>query len=200
VSVRRSASGSAVAWLLSCAPIALPSIWPPAEASLGEASRAALSVLPWLAWIGLPGALGSGSAKDSGSITLGTAALAAPPLAAGAAIDLGHGRSGATLAALALLSLAMILMLGFAARRAECGSRSRAFAWAWIALVPGLPILRCALELGGTPSRLATVANASPIAWAWECAGAGPFRIPWAGLAVCLGLFAIAGAPRTSET
>jgi hypothetical protein len=147
----------------------------------------------------LPEAFGSISRRDSGWSTLGTGVLAAPPLAAGAAIDLGHGRSGASLVAVALLSLAMILLLGFAARRAESGSRRRAFAWAWIALVPGLPVLRCALELGRAPRWLATVADASPIAWAWERAGAEAFRIPWAGLAVCFGLLAIAGAPRESE-
>ena len=197
----RSASGSAAAWLLSCAPVALPAIWGPAEASLGEASRAALAVLPWLAWIGLPGAArGEDPGGRRASSTVGTAALAAPPLAAAAAIDLGHGRAPASLLALALSSLAMILLLGFAAARAASGGRSRAFAWAWIALVPGLPLLRCALELGGAPSWLAEVANASPIAWAWLHARTGAFGIPWAGMAVCLGLLAIAGRPRGSET
>jgi hypothetical protein len=100
----------------------------------------------------------------------------------------------------------MILLLAFAAGRAALGERGRAFAWAWIVLVPGLPILRCALEAGGAPAwgsapnLLARLSDASPIAWAWARAGAvdgpGAGRIPWAGLAVCVALLAIAGSPR----
>ncbi len=147
----------------------------------------------------------------SSADSIGTAVLAAPPLAAAVAVDLGHGRPIGWIVGVALASLSMILFLGLAAGSRVPGPRQRLFAWAWIVLVPGLPLLRCALELGGAPAWgsapkwLARFADASPIAWAW--ARASPvdvepvgvengLSIPWAGLAVCLVLLAIAGLPR----
>jgi len=196
--VDRSAAGRTAAWLLSCAPLALPALWAPAEDSLGDASRTALAALPWLAWIGMPRTFGVQDVSGvSSADSIGTAVLAAPPLAAAVGV--------------ALASLSMILFLGLAAGSRVPGPRQRLFAWAWIVLVPGLPLLRCALELGGAPAWgsapkwLARFADASPIAWAW--ARASPvdvepvgvengLSIPWAGLAVCLVLLAIAGLPR----
>jgi hypothetical protein len=207
VSVDRSAAGRTAAWLLSCAPVGLPALWAPAEDSLGDASRAALAVLPWLAWIGLPRAFrNEESPHGSRASSLGTAALSLPPIAAAVAVDLGHGRSVAWLACVAVAGLSMIALLGAAGEGRVPGPRGRAYAWAWIALVPGAPLLRCALELGGAPAWgsapgwLARLADASPIAWAWarastSDAGKGS-PIPWAGLAVCFVLLAIAGLPR----
>jgi hypothetical protein len=179
-------------------------LWAPAENSLGDASRAALAALPWLAWIGMPR---TSDANDvsvvSTADSIGTSALAAPPLAAAVAVDLGHGRPVAWIVCVTLASLAMIFLLGLAAGSRAPGPRQRFFAWVWIVLVPGLPLLRCALELGGAPAWgsaprwLARLADASPIAWVWARANPADVEkglsIPWAGLAVCLVLLAIAG-------
>jgi len=192
--VGRSAVGASGIWLLSCMPVALPALWAPAEGSLGDASRVAIAALPWLAWIGIPwGARAS----------LSTAALAAPPLAAALAVDLGHGRALAALAVVGIASLVMIVLLARAGTAGASAPRARVAAIAWMLLVPGLPLLRAALESGGAPSFgaaprwLAAVADASPIAWAWRCARSGVrddgAAWPWAALAVCIGLVAIRG-------
>jgi hypothetical protein len=202
--VARAAVGASGIWLLSCLPVALPALWAPAEASLGDASRLALAALPWLAWIGIPG---------GGGASWSTAALAAPPLAAALTVDRAHGRPLAGLAVVAVASLVMIGLLAAAGRRTagagENGPRARLAAVAWMLLVPGLPLLRSALESGGAPSFgaaprwLAALADASPIAWAWQCARSGVSdrgSLPWAALAVCVGLLAIRGfAPPVVE-
>jgi hypothetical protein len=141
---------------------------------------------------------------------MGTASLSAPPLVAAMAVDLGRGRPPIGLALVAAASLTMIFLLALSARlaagRSVLGSgKALRFALAWGILVPGLPLLRCTLEAAGAPiwgpapAWLATLADASPIAWAWERAAvlATPDRglFPWAALAVCLALLAISGFP-----
>ncbi len=201
----RGATGLTVAWILSCLPIALPALWEPCALSLGDASRLALAALPWIAWLGLPFPAGENRVERGWSSAL----LAAPPMAAGFAIDRGRGDLLPSLALVAAASLAMILLLAGAAQRAARERRTAVVhALAWIALVPGLPLLRSALELGGAsaygsaPRWLAWLAGASPLAWVWNRArthavAEGGSAVPWAALSVCLALWALSGlAPR----
>jgi len=195
--VDRTAAGASIAWLISCAPVALPAVWHPAEAALGESSRLALAALPWLAWIGAPG--------SSRTSPLGTAALCVPPLAAAFAVDAGHGRALVPLAIVSGAAIAMVVLLGLAARGAAARGSDRIYAIAWLLLVPGLPVLRASLEAGGAPSWgaaprwLTFLSGASPIGWAWSgCASTtpeGPGAGTWAALAVCASLLALAVLP-----
>lgn len=188
------AGGTGCVWILSCLPIALPSLYPPAEISLASASILGLAALPWIAWAGIPW-------RPSAESPVATSALALPPLAAALAIDVGRGAAlQATLLA-ALASVAMIAILGLGARRAASGTRLvHAFDLAWIALVPGLAMLKASLEIGGAPAFgrgpgwLASLAGASPIAWAWR-----PSASPWLAVAVCAVLAVLAGAGRSKE-
>jgi hypothetical protein len=47
--VFRGATGLAFAWVLSCAPLVLPALWPELAEALGDASRTALAAWPWIA-------------------------------------------------------------------------------------------------------------------------------------------------------
>ncbi len=188
------AGGTGCVWILSCLPIALPSLYPPAEISLASASILGLAALPWIAWAGIPW-------RPSSESPVATSALALPPLAAALAIDVGRGAAlQATLLA-ALASVAMIALLGLGAQRAASGTRLvRAFDVAWIALVPGLAMLRAALEIGGAPAFgrapgwLTFLAGASPVAWAYRWPAS-----PWPAVAVCAVLAVLAGAGRSKE-
>jgi len=162
-----------------------------------------LAALPWLAWVGNPYPLPSPKARaDPRENPWGTPLLAAPPLAAALAVDFSRGRALSALWVTAAASLAMLFLLAEASRRAARDPRRRLrFALAWGLCVPGVAGLRAALEIGDgrAPAALARLAGASPIAWAWERAtgDAGGIwdrgAIPWGGLAICVGLFAIAG-------
>ncbi|MFN0007084.1 MAG: hypothetical protein ACKVXR_04180 [Planctomycetota bacterium] len=193
----RGTTGLAAAWVLSCAPLVLPALWPEIALSFGEAPRWALAALPWIAWLGLPGRSGSG--------TLVNAALAAPPIAAGLGSELSRGGDPSRLSIQACAAIGMILALAAAADlAARVPARARAYALAWLALVPGAPLLALCLGLGGAPTYgepadwLVLVARASPLGWiagrASPSAGEGPVLadalVP---VGACLVLLAIAG-------
>jgi hypothetical protein len=170
--------GTGVVWLLSCLPIALGGIDP-------SAPVLALAALPWLAWAGIPW-------RSPGS-AISASALALPPLAAALALDVGRGTPARAGITAALASVAMMLLLALGARRAAvAGGGVRAFDVGWFVLVPGLPLLRCALELGGAPAYgeaprwLAISAGASPLSWSFHSGAA-----PWPALAICVGLLLV---------
>lgn len=198
------AVGLVLVWLLSCLPFALPGLWPPAEVSLGDASRLALAALPWMAWLGVPRT--SGRERDP---WLPEWAVALPPIAAALSIDLARSEERVLLVWTAVSALACMALLSAASRRAARGSRRTGahrmvHALVWLALVPGTPLLASALELAGRPSFgtaprwLALLARASPIGWIWSqtalpSSSAGwAEHIPWAALAVSSGLWAVA--------
>ena len=187
------AGGTGCVWLLSCLPIALPSLYPPAEISLATASILGLAALPWIAWAGIPW-------RDSAERPLATVALALPPLSAALAIDLGRGEALPAALLAALATVAMIGLLGLAASRTSRARLVGASDLAWLALVPGLAMLRVSLEIGGAPTFgrapgwLAFVAGASPVAWAWR-----PSASPWPAIAVCAVLAALARVGRSEE-
>jgi hypothetical protein len=207
--VFRGATGLAFAWVLSCAPLVLPALWPELAEALGDASRTALAAWPWIAWLGLPGRArtpGSAIGASRGSGWIATAALAAPALAAGAGLDLARGVDPRAVATLGLACAASIAALTAAAALASRSpARARAHAMAWLVLVPGTPMLAACLALGGAPSygdppfALAALARASPLGWiAGRALPAAADRPVLAGAAaafgVCLVLLAVAGA------
>ncbi len=178
--------GTAVVWLASCLPIALQAFDP-------SASVLALAALPWLAWAGIPWR----SKEDP----VASSALALPPLAAALALDVARGAPARAAITAAVASVAMILLLALGATRGSTAGRSlRPFDVAWLVLVPGLPVLRCALELGGAPAFgpaprwLSIVSSASPLAWSLRS-----LAPPWSAIAVCAGLLLIAGLGRAEE-
>src|SRR6185369_10519371 len=136
----------------------------PAAISLGASSRVALVALPWIAWLGLPGRTTSGWLAD--------VALALPPIAAGLAFDLSAGRERLELVWITASAVACAAVLAAAGARAAARPRSaNLHAIVWLVLVPGIPMLVAALELGGRPTYgsaprwLEIAARASPIAW-----------------------------------
>lgn len=200
----RGTTGLAAAWVLSCSPLVLPALSSELALSLGDASRLALAALPWIAWLGLPGRAREPDERR-GTGPLATAALAAPPIAAGLGLDLARGGDPLRLATVACASIAMILALACAADlAARVPRRGRTYAAAWFALVPGAPLLAVCLALGGAPTYgepprwLSGIARASPLGWIAACAqpfaGERPvFAGALAALGVSLVLLAIAG-------
>jgi hypothetical protein len=179
-------TGAAIVWIASCLPIALRA-FDPSESVL------ALAALPWLAWAGIPW-----RAKED---PIATSALALPPLAAALALDVSRGAPARVAITAGIASVAMIVLLAFGAVRSSTTRGSfRAFDLAWLVLVPGLPVLRCALELGGAPAYgpaprwLTIAASTSPLAWSLRSAAA-----PWPAIAVCAGLLLISGVGRGEE-
>ena len=200
----RGTTGLASAWVCSCTPLVLPAISSDLALALGDASRLALAALPWIAWLGLP-LRRREPAESRGAGPWATVALSAPPIAAGLGLDLARGGDPRWLATLACAALAMILALAFAADlAARARARSRAHAAAWLAIVPGAPLLAACLALAGAPTYgepsrwLAAIAAASPLGWiaarAPPSAGGEPLLAgALAALGVCLVLLAIAG-------
>ena len=199
----RGATGLAAAWVLSCTPLVLPAISAELADSLGEASRAALAALPWIAWLGLPGRAGK---------PLADAAMAAPPICAGLGLDLARGGDPIRLAFLACASIAILLALATAANlAARDPRRARAYALAWLALVPGAPLLAICLGLGGAPTYgappgwLGWIAGASPLGWILaraspSAAGGTDLASAFAVLGACLVLLAVASVRREART
>ena len=187
------AAGTAAVWLLACLPVALPTFYPPAVISLGTASILALAALPWIAWAGVP--------MRTSESWIGTLALGLPPIAAAFALDVGRGAAAGSTLTAALAFVAMIVLLGFAASRASAvRGPIGVYSIAWFVLVPGLPALRLALELGGAPAYgtapgwLEVAASASPLAWAFH-----PAARPWLPIAVCALLLLVSGIRRAEE-
>lgn len=200
----RGTTGLAAAWLLSCAPLVLPAISAEAALSLGDSSRLALAALPWIAWLGLPGrSREAGERRGRGFLAEG--ALATPPIAAGLGVDLSRDGDPIHLATLAVASIAILLALAFAADlAARVPARARAFAFAWIVLVPAAPLLAACLALGGAPTYgesprwLSAIAGASPLGWIVARAPASAADRPvfagaLAAVGVCLVLLGVAG-------
>jgi hypothetical protein len=199
----RGVTGLAAAWVLSCAPLVLPAISADLSDSLGDASRTALAALPWVAWLGLPG-----RARKP----LVDAAMAAPPICAGLGLDLSRGGDPSRLAVLACASVAILLALATAANlAARDPRRMRAHALAWLALVPGAPLLAICLGLGGAPVYgepprwLGWIAGASPLGWITaraspSAAGGTDLASTFAALGACLVLLAIASVRKEGRS
>jgi hypothetical protein len=159
----RAVSSCAV-WLVSIAPIALAN----AEPWLAGVSRTGLCALPWFLYTSLP--LGAVSGEEDARDVWVWIALALPPLAIAARIDLAAGLAAAWVAGLAATSLACAALLRLAALRCAPDARAaRIHVSAWMAFVIGAPLLRAALERGGepafgaAPSWLALLTRASPL-------------------------------------
>ena len=176
----RREAGTGIVWLLSCLPIALSGFDP-------SSSVLAIAAVPWISWAGVP--------WRSAARPIATSALALPPLAAALALDVGRGTPARTAVLAALAVMTMLLLLGFGALRAAAvRGKLRAFELGWFLLVPGLPALVSALELGGAPTYglaprwLAIAASASPLAWSFRSNAP-----PWPPIAVCVGLLLVSG-------
>jgi hypothetical protein len=154
-------------WLTSIAPLAIPD----AEHWFGGLSRAAFVALPWIAFAGLPRSESARELRRS-SAASAAIALALPPLALGARLDIADGLDAGAVIALSLASVALAVVLWFAAESSARDSvHASRYALAWLVIVPGVPCLCAALErggapsFGGAPSWLAFAARASPLAW-----------------------------------
>lgn len=181
----------ALAWVLSLLPLGLDALTD-GELGVRGASRLGLTLLPWLALAGLP------RARDVRVAASWTAVpfLALPPVALGAALDLG-ARGAGELAWAALAGLALVVLLSWSARR---GGARRAVAWLGLVVLP--PVLCTAFALttaGGTAPPLGAlvwVTERTPLGWAWT--GARPestFPFPVGPLLVALLLCAASLAP-----
>jgi hypothetical protein len=145
-----------------------------------DVSRTALCALPWIVYAGLPRRTAEDDRAPIAS-PWSIVALALPPLALAVRLDLAAGIDRTGVSILAAASLAFALLLGFGAAGSAAGeSSARVHAIAWLALVPGAPLLCAALERGGAsaygsaPGWLAFVAGASPLGWiAREIGAAG---------------------------
>jgi hypothetical protein len=137
------------AFLLALAVPLLEALFPRLELTAG--SLAALALLPWLLVALVPRTRASEAPLGALAFVL---ALALPPLALGAGLDLARGAEPRALALAGGTSL-LVLALWCAAAELAAGARSArgAFAAAWLVLVPGLAVLRFALDF--VPSRVA---------------------------------------------
>lgn len=203
-------SGLVAVWLLSCGPLLIPG----AEAHLAGVSRLALSSLPWVACAGLPRA----STPESGLSWWVILAASLPPLALGLRLDLlaplaplaplANGERGDLVLLFAAILAFTGVLAGAAERAARETSTARLHAILWLALIPGFPLLRAALEWGGEPGfgRIAwldVASDLSPLTWIASRlvapAGREPLtlgpaswpRYPLVPLALCAGLWAI---------
>lgn len=207
------ALGLALMWILSSAPLVAPASW------LGPSglSRSALSVLPWLVAVGLPRSPVStksrflrGTERTPPWIFL---AFALPCAALGLRLDVDSGFDLVEHAYVVGVSLASACALADAATQAARVPRLRALhAIAWIAFIPGFPLVALSLSQGGRPSYgdapawLAGFAGASPVAWLCRrislhgpgaSASVAALAVATLGpLLVCLGLSVIARWPR----
>ncbi len=123
--------------------------------TLARGSLAALALLPWLALAPLPRSLRarapiSPAPADSAFPALREAlyvgALALPPLALGAGLDLARGADASALSAAGAGGwLLLVLWVGAAAHAGRTSRARAAFAWLWFVLLPGAAALRLAL-------------------------------------------------------
>ena len=159
-----------LAWGLSAATLILPETL---ERSLGEGSRLALALLPWIALIGLPlwhsPEQGVGDRVRRGWPVALAAAL--PVLALAGWLDLRAGMGAARLAGVAAFGLPVLVLLGEARHVARPRGRGL-YGGLWFVLVPGAAALAAArgwavsgrLAEGGLEGWLARV---SPLSTAW---------------------------------
>ncbi len=137
--------------------------------TLARGSLAALALLPWLALAPLPRSSGAraplGAAPAAAAFpalreALYVGALALPPLALGAGLDLARGADARVLSATGAGGwLLLVLWVGAAAHAARTTRAQAAFAWSWFVLLPGVAALRLALawvplRAGGAASEL----------------------------------------------
>ena len=134
----------AAAFLLSVL-VPLAEGWFPALPA-ASASGAALALLPWLALATLPRVGAPGDAARAPCEALLAGALALPPLALGAGLDLARGAEPRALAAFAGCAwLALVLWVASAACAVKAARARCVFGALWLALVPGAAALRLAL-------------------------------------------------------
>ncbi len=171
------------AWLLSVLPFLLVRLSGGALEIEG-ASRLGLALLPWLALAGFPrrGDAGPGALRFSGWIPV--VALALPPVALGAALDLQAGGSPLEVLWRAGVGLALVAGLALAADAARDVPRARPWhAGAWLVLVPGSAALCVALTWLGAPGKepvaapLAELFRWNPLVLAHAIAG-GAASVP----------------------
>ena len=187
-----SRAGASLAWALSLAPCVA---WGAARESLGDASRLALVAAVWLALVGLPAA---GGAVEKARAWPRALALALPPAACAAWLDLRAGHAPEALGLTAIGALALFAVLG-EARRAAAGSGGVGlYAPLWLVLVPGAPGLRAALgwaAIGpGEPFGVVRwLAERGPVGWAFARLAPGPAVAPWIGVAALAAVLWAAG-------
>ncbi|MBL8860350.1 MAG: hypothetical protein JNL28_17705 [Planctomycetes bacterium] len=193
-----SVLGACVAWFLSAAPFALDA------QTFAGLSRAALAAIPWIAYCGLPRALG-----DSGLRAVAfEIALFLPPLALGTWIDLAGGMARPEAASISGAALGFACGLSLSARLAARAAFVRdAHAVVWALFVVLAPVLAATLVLGGAstfgsaPTWLAHASSLSPLGWmcAQLAQDSGARATPFAPLVLVLVLTLIGfGARRAS--
>lgn len=176
----------------------------------GGGSRLGAVGLIWLSLAGLPSAgsvLGRGGrSAGNGSpfirghrvgsmAALGSLGLALPPLAVAAILDRKAGMAWGEVLQQGLSILLFTVVLAGAAARAERawhGGVRGLHAALWWLLLPGLPLLRFALDDAARPGRVALgpvvpwTSERSPLSWVHRMflqpAGEGAFEFGWSGL------------------
>lgn len=170
--------------------------------SLARGSLAALALLPWLALAALPRASLTRvpltrerpGARRALREALFAGALALPPLALGAGLDLARGVEPRALAAVCAGGWLVLVLWVAAAAHATSTARARTgFALLWLALVPGAAALRLALAwvpLGASwdaPGRTPLFAL-DPLVWCHRWGRAGGLEVLAVGeLALAVG-------------
>ncbi len=160
------ARGLVVAWILSVLPLVLGCLGA-GSLRIEGASLLGLTLLPWVALAGIPRA-----SREGGAGWLGVIALAVPPLALGAGLDLAGGgdRTGILLAGGGGIAILALLAAGADLARREPRAR-RVHAGLWFLLVPATAALLAALGWaaapgeGSVPGLLAGVGRLDPLVW-----------------------------------
>jgi len=207
-------AGLLSAWALSVLPFLLDA-WSGGALGVPGASRLGLAALPWLALAGMPRAGPAEDAARTRRRALVPLALALPPLALGAGLDLaGHGDARA-LALRGAVAAALILAWSVAAELARPAARRAPYGATWLVLVPASATLHVALAwvplttssgAGGSAGAGASWWLANPLLWAfrWTRAGGagagngGVLLAPAAAAAACA--VARRSARRASES
>lgn len=135
-----------LAWSLSVLPLVLGCLGGESLRIEG-ASRLGLALLPWVALAGIPRVPAEGGAG-----WIGVTALAVPPLALGAGLDLagGAGRNGILLAGGAGIAILALLAAGADLARRDPVAH-RVHAALWLLLLPGSAALLAALGWAAAP-------------------------------------------------
>jgi hypothetical protein len=168
----------------------------------------ALASRPWLVVSGLPRIAHardeSEAATDRGSKWV-PLALALPGVLLGLRLDVESGfaqRDRLLVVAISLV-LAWILALGARHAAGSRGAHAR-HAIAWLAFVPGMPLLWIAVKEGGAPllgeppAFVGALAGISPLTWLWQRVDApGDLRVAGPLLAcIAVGLCSLSRGPR----
>jgi len=174
-----AAALAGAAWLLALGALALRG-----GDELTQPARTALVALPFVLLAGVPRPRAGSGRDDETSLHAGllVAALALGPLAVAARFDQLAGRPLRETLLSAGFALVAIGLLSAAAQRAAARRAGGArHALAWLALVPGLPLLAGVVQLapgsGALRTGLEFAARASPLTCCWERARA-PLNAP----------------------